>query len=364
MDNLSYRIVGVQIDVSKLMANLQAMGVPVSRKTIPKRKEELILFSLPIGKHSCRWMFRCSLKDCSIACSGGVTKTFFGHNVWVFTKEYQQLLAIIAIIAADLQKVGGITLPTSLTAVTIERVEVTRHHRLDGVVSKRLAIDRLAAMFMAMFPSRHFRNGATHNEPGTIGIGLNKSTRVCRIYDPIFKFKERPIHVQEDVWAALRDECEKHLRVELMFAKRELQSIGLSTVAAWEDHALVEQLVEKRYKEYGLSIAFSTKKLEHEEVSATNPAFVEAARFFFTESMRGALIDPRNGSSNRFKQYMTAKGYHVDVPFSHHRHLAHGLSAYLQPGLAAELSDDLRTNRNLFSFWWQEHWINAVKARN
>jgi len=299
-------------------------------------------------------MFRCSLKDRSIACSGGVTKTFFGHNVWVFTKEFEQLRAIIAIVAADLQKIGGITLPASLTAVTVVRVEVTRHHRLDGSVSKRLAIDRLAAMFMAMFPARHFRNGATHDEPGTTGIGLSKSTRVCRVYDPFFKFKEKPEHVQEDVWIALRDECERHLRIELMFAKRELQSAGLSTVAAWADHTLAEKLVSKRYNDYGLSVTFSTEELRHDDVIATNPAFVEAARFFFTEGARGTQIDPRNGSSNRFKQYMAVKGYCTDVPFSHHAHLAHGLGTILQPQLAAELSRDLSANRNLFSFWWKE----------
>lgn len=218
MDNLSYRIAGVDIDVPALVANLEAMGVPVSRKTIPKRKDELITFSLPIGKHKTRWMFRCSLEDRSIACSGGVTKTFFGHNVWVFKKEIGQLLAIISIIAADLQKIGGIILPMSLTDITVERMEVTRHHCLENMVTKRQAIDRLDAMFMAMFPGRHFHNGATHNEPGTTGIGLHKSTRVCRVYDPVFKFKEKPEHVREDAWSVLHDECELHLRVELIFA--------------------------------------------------------------------------------------------------------------------------------------------------
>lgn len=353
MDNLSYRIAGVDIDVPALVANLEAMDVPVSRKTIPKRKDELITFSLPIGKHKCRWMFRCSLKDRSVACSGGVTKTFFGHNVWVFKKEFQQLRAITAIIAADVNRIGGIVLPPSPTSITVERVEVTRHHLLEDL-SKRQAIERLAAMFMALFPGRHFHNGATHNEPGTTGIGLHKSTRVCRVYDPIFKFKEKPEHVREDVWQALHDECELHLRVELMFAKRELQSAGLTTIAAWEDHALVERLVAKRYQDYGLSVAFNTKKLQHDDVIATNPAFVEAARFFFTEGARGSEIPSNNGSSTRFKQYMAAKGFCTDVPFSHHVHLAHGVSAILQPELAAELSEDLRKDGDLFRHWWKE----------
>jgi len=51
---------------------------------------------------------------------------------------------------------------------------------------------------------------------------------------------------------------------------------------------------------------------------------------------------------------VAAKGYRIDVPFGHNRHLAHGLSALFQPRLAAELSDDLRANCSLFSLYWQE----------
>lgn len=358
MDNLLYRIANVEIDVVTLVANLGAMNIPVSRKTIPKKKDELIIFSLPIGRYKKLWMFRCSLKDRSISCSGGVTKTFFGHNVWVFKKEIEQLLAIIAIVAAALREIGGLTLPASMNAITVERVEVTRHHSLDGLVSKRVAIDRLAAMFMARFPRRYFRNGATHDEPGTTGIGLNKSARVCRVYDPLPKFKEKPTHVTDDVWIALRDECEGHLRVELIFAKRELQSAGLSTVAAWADDVSVERLVAKRYNDYGLSVAVNTEELPREEVLAAHPAFVDAARFFFTNGRRGKRIETRNGSANRFKQYMAANGYCTDVSFSHHVHLAHGLSAVLQPQLAADLPKDLRANRSLFSFWWKGHRVS------
>jgi hypothetical protein len=88
-------------------------------------------------------------------------------------------------------------------------------------------------------------------------------------------------------------------------------------------------------------------------VIGTNPAFVEAARFFFTEGTRGSQIPNTNGSSTRFKQYMAAKGFCTDVPFSHHVHLAHGLSAILQPELAAELSEDLRKDGDLFRHWWK-----------
>lgn len=353
MDNLSYSIAGIDIDVSTLVRNLESLGIPVSRKTIPKRKDELITFSLPIGKFRCRWMFRCSLKNRTIACSGGVTKTFFGHNVWVFKNEFDQLSAIIEIIAKDLKRIEGIALPTSLKAITVERIETTRHHELGTLFTKRQAIDCLSAMFMAMFPNRHFRNGATHNEPGTTGIGLNKSSRVCRVYDPIFKFKEKPDHVPDEVWNSLRQECDGQLRVELMFGKRELHAASLDKLEAWKDSILVEKLVEKRYEDYGLSVAFNTKILKPEDVTATNPAYVEAARFFFTNEEKGAQIDSRNGTSSRFKRYMAEKGYCTDVLFSHHGHLAHGLHDVLKPQLAAELPQILRKERSLFNYWWK-----------
>ena len=352
MDNLTYRIADVEINATVLTKKLKELGIPVSRKTIPKQQDETITFSLPIGKYGCRWMFRYSLKRQSITCSGGVTKTFFAHNVWVLRKESAQLEAIIKIVSDDLAKIDGITLPTSMDAMSIERVELTRHHLLSKSISKRRAIDRLSAMFMAVFPDRHFRNGANLNEAGTTGIGLNKSSRVCRVYDPYFKFKDKPAHVPEFIWNVLKEECEDHLRVELMFAKRELLSAKLSQVPAWQEDSLIEALIAKRYADYGLSMEFKTAALSEAQVASTNLAFVEAARYFFTDGERGARIDIRNGSSNRFKRYMADKGYCTDVPFPHHVHLAHGLHELLQPELAVELSQLLRSNRDLFDFWW------------
>lgn len=81
MDNLTYRIADVDINATVLTKTLKDLGIPMSQKTIPKQKDETITFSLPIGKYQCRWMFRYSLKRRSITCSGGVTKTFFAHNV-------------------------------------------------------------------------------------------------------------------------------------------------------------------------------------------------------------------------------------------------------------------------------------------
>ena len=120
MDNLSYRIADATIDVPTLLKALHSAGINVSHKTLPKTGTELIMFSLPIGKYAARWMFRLNLTDRTITCSGGVTKTFFGHNVWVFKNEATQLEAIISIIGADLQKIGGIELPSTPEALTVD----------------------------------------------------------------------------------------------------------------------------------------------------------------------------------------------------------------------------------------------------
>lgn len=61
----------------------------------------------------------------------------------------------------------------------------------------------------------------------------------------------------------------------------------------------------------------------------------------------------KSDAFDRFKQYMAAKGYCTNVPFSYHPHLAHGRSAILKPQLAAELPENLRTNRDLFGLWWR-----------
>jgi hypothetical protein len=352
MDNLIYRIEDADIQVSALKQSLKDQGIPVSIKTVPRKDDEIAVFSLPIGRYQSRWMFRCSTRCRSITCSGGVTKTFFGHNVWVFKNEIKQLETITSIIFTTLAKVGGITLPSPSDAITVERAELTRHHDLDNLLTKREAIDRLSTMFMTLFPSRHFRNGANLDDAGTTGIGLNKSSRVCRVYDPSAKFKGKPAPVPDAVWARFAKACAQHLRVEIMFSKRELESAGLSKVSAWADTTLIDRLIAKRYRDYGLSVKFNMEAMQREQIAATNPAFVEAARYFFTNGERGTPIDNRSGTSNRFKRYMAAKGYCTDVTFLRHVHLAHGLHEILEPQRAAELPDELRSNSELFKRWW------------
>lgn len=355
MDNLTYRISNVGFDVPSLLIALKSKGINVTQKTVPRTQTELVLFSLPVGKYAARWMFRINLKENSVSCSGGVTKTFFCHNVWVFKNEAVQLEAILMVIHAELQNIDGITLPTSLEAVTIERVEITHHYAMPASFSVANAIGRLNTLFMTLFPARRFLNGDTHDEPGTTGIGVVKSSRVCRVYDPSYKFDKKPDHISEESWQELKNYCTKHLRIELMFGKRELHAAGLSPLADWSDSAKIEQLVAKRYKDYGLSVEFNATNdgLTPADVKKTNPSFVEYARHWFSGGARGTLPDGRSGSSNRFKQFMAAKGYRTDVPFDRHIYLLHGLHDILKPELRADLPDSIRKDRQLFSHWWK-----------
>lgn len=356
MDNLTYRISNVGFDVPSLLVALKSKDINVTQKTIPRTQTETILFSLPVGKYAARWLFRINLKDGSISCSGGVTKTFFGHNVWVFKNEATQLAAILLIIHVDLQNIHGIRLPPVADSVSIERAEITHHFEMQAPVTKAGAIAKLNTLFMTLFPARRFLNGDTHDEPGTTGIGVVKSSRVCRAYDPRYKFDEKPEHISEEPWVELKKYCVNHLRIELMFSKRELIAAGLSTVAGWNDSSKIEQLVAKRYRDYGLSVEFTATNtgFTPADVKKTNPSYVDFARHWFSAGAKGTPPSGTSGSANRFKTYMARKGFRTEVPFNRHIYLQHGLHDILQPGLSADLPDAIRQSRELFGQWWRQ----------
>lgn len=356
MDNLSFRIPHVMFDVSKLTATLIGLGINVTRKTIVKQACELVMFSMPVGPHKCRWLFRLNLTDNTIACSGGVTKTFFAHNVWVFKNEATQLTAIMGIVRDALLQIDGITLAcTNLYAYSIERVELTNHFALPEGVSMAAALGKIDVLFMTLFPRRYSQpEGKDHDNPGTVRLGRTKSSRVCRAYDPFSKFDLKPAHVPVGIWAALRAVCSGHLRIELMFSKRELHAAGLTTLADWEDAARVARLVTARYQDFGLSVEFKATNyhFKPQDVRVTNPSFVEQARHWFSGGTKGVAPNPHSGAANRFKQYMAAKGYRIDVTFARHRFLVHGLHDVLVPERRAELPPDLCRDPALFGKWW------------
>jgi hypothetical protein len=359
MDNSTFRIVDTAVNPSELATALAQRKVKLTRRTNPKLNSEEMLFSLPIGPYKARWLFRINLKDGSVACSGGVTKTFFGHNLYVFTNEAVQLRTITQIVSTGLRDLPGLVLPDEFEPV-IERAEVTRHHTLPAEIDKSDAQRRLDLMQMTLLPSRYSNEGRNHDNPGTTRIGKTKSSRACRIYDPSIKFDDklkdngRPPHIPVESWSALCAGVERDLRVELMFNKRELESTGLDTIARWEDALTVMRLLESRYQRFGLSVDFKADQegFTPESVGAEHPTFVNYARHFFSNGEKGAAPNPRSGSTPRYKKYMLDHGYNVDVPFARHQYLAHGFHEIFRLEHAAELSQGLRRDARLFGQWW------------
>src|ERR1017187_5288895 len=193
MDNLKARMSNVKFQIDQLQAALAAEGIKVSVKYNTNSAVEEIRFSIVVGKHKERWLIRLYPALGSLTISGGVTKTFFGHNLWVFNNEYVQLQAIIGILAKRLSEIQGITLPDTLGAglfdsVLVERVELTNHHALTPPLTQAKAISRVRTTFKVLAPNRLGGQPDTFDDPGAPAIGTNKSTKECRVYDPTVKF--------------------------------------------------------------------------------------------------------------------------------------------------------------------------------
>lgn len=361
MDNLRAGIKGVTFDMRELRASLAKAKIKPSIKYDEEQRILEIRFSSPVGKHRERWLFRLYPQRDYLTLSGGVTKTFFGHNLWVFNNEYEQLKAITKIVTDRLSELEGIRLPDSPStgsfgAVVVERVELTNHFALPAGITLQEAIERLDRLFKALFPKRRDRDGDTfHDEPGTTSIGKNKSSKVCRVYPAAVKFGDAPRHMSAIAWSALVEACVRHLRIEVIMQPRDLVRLGLQSVEAWRDSSKVKSFLANKYRHYGLTVAYQTSAddLSPPEVRETNPTFVEYARHWFTDGVRGTPPNKRSGSANRFRQYMLEHGYNIKLPFAHHEYLAHGLHDYLDPAQRVVLSEDVRRHRDLFEKWWE-----------
>lgn len=354
MDNTTFRIVDVAVEPSELVAALKQRGIRLTRRTDPKVEGELLQFALPIGPYKPRWLFRINPVERSIGCSGGVTKTFFGHNVWVFRNEAVQLRTIVKIVAGAIADLPGVSIPDGFVPI-IERAELTRHHALPDDSDKADALRRLDLMQMTLLPSRYSNEGRNHDDPGTTRIGKNKSSRAFRLYDPAGKFGRRPAHIPPEAWARLCAAVLRHLRAEVMFNKRELESANLDSIDAWEDDAVVTKLLESRYQRFGLSVAFRADQAPDftpATVGLRHPSYLPYIRHFFSAGAKGNPPNPRSGSAKRYKDFMLENGYSTAVPFDRHQYLVHGLHEILRPELAADLAPEIRSDKALFRQWW------------
>lgn len=360
MDNLKARISNIYVNLQSLLEYLSSQGIKPKLKIGASAQVEEITFSIPVGRYQTNWFIRVCLATNSVAISGGVTKTFFGHNVWVFNNEYVQLVAILGIVGRQLDQVVGLRLPGSLfhwgfPDISIERVELTNHHVLPETETQFSAIKKIDKLFVVLFPKRRHLYGDTLDLPGITSIGRTKSTKECRVYDPTEKYNLKPEHVSQESWDALFVECRRDLRVEMIMSDREIAQWGMATVEAWRDSAKIQAYLEMKYHRFGLSVAHNTsmETFLPADVRATNPTFVDYARYWFTAGKRGLAPNKRSGSNNRFRKYMESKGFNINATFERHKLLAHGLHDYLRPSCRSELSPELRGDYELFYHWWE-----------
>jgi hypothetical protein len=354
MDNTRILLANVRLNIPKLERALLAQDIDVTLRHARHSNKPNMLFSFPVGRYKCRWLFKYYKTANCLTCSGGVTKTLFGHNVWVFNNEAEQLRAIVHILTAGLSEFEGLLLPSTVKDVTIEHAELTNHFGASEL-GQSAAIKQLDQFFSTRYPTRRYNCLNANGEPYITGIGKQKSTRVCRAYDPCVKFDKRPEHISEEAWKSLAEACTDHIRVEIMFEKEELRRLGLDKIEGWENREYIESILDHKFAFFGLSTRYSDAidTITPADVRSTNPTFVEAARYWFTAGQRGQPINKRSGSANRFRQFMEERGYDVNVPFAKHVGLTHGLQDILKPALRADLSIEVRRNSELFGQWWK-----------
>jgi hypothetical protein len=354
MDNFKFIIRDVRLETVTLTAALRSANVNVTVRHESGKEEPTVTFALKIGEHNGRWLCRHNGANQTLSCSGGATSTFFAHNLWVFGNEATQMRVIASMVMDTLSALDGVNIASSPEDIVPNRVELTSHFPLLDITHNE-AIQRIDAMLKRRYGKSRFRNGDTHVEAGVTGIGSTKSERWLRIYNPLWKQGKKPSHVTQEAWDELVAFCAQHLRVEIILRDRDIERLDLSGISAWEDRGRIDEILSDKLWHAGLTVPFTSTvgELTPQDVSGTNPAFVDAARCFFSDGERGSPIDKRNGSANRFRQFMIARGYDINIPFSDHYLLAHGLNEMLRLERRAELPSTLRTNAELFRRWWE-----------
>ncbi|CAE6768752.1 hypothetical protein R69619_03742 [Paraburkholderia nemoris] len=353
MDNFKFIIPDVHVEAVTLTDALKSANVNITVRHEHGKQEPSVIFSLKIGKHNGKWLFRYNAANRALSCSGGATSTFFGHNLWVFRNEAPQMRAIASMVMAVLSQLDGLSIASSPEDIIPDRVELTSHFPLSDVTHNE-AIQRIDAMLKRRFGKSRFRNGDAHDEAGVTGIGATKNERWLRVYNPLWKGGKKPPHIGQEAWNELVAFCARHLRVEIILRERDIKRLDLIQVSAWEDRDHIDEILRGKLSHAGLTVPFTSASagLTPSDVKCTNPAFVDAARHFFTNAERGSPIDKRNGSANRFRQFMLARGYDINIPFSDHHLLAHGLHEMLQLERRATLPSILRIDQELFGHWW------------
>lgn len=342
-----------EFDVDQVCERLRLHNVRVTRTSATSSSPPTIRFSLAIGPWRARWLFRIDENAGTINCSGGVTNTFFGHNVMVPRNEAIQLRVILQIVREALAGVG-IAVSLRVDDYVIKRVEITHHFRLPEGVPVADAVARLARHFKALRGKASFQNGSDLHQPGTVGVGASKSKRECRAYDPMQKFGMRPRGIDNYDWDQMFALVKGRVRIEMILNARELHRSGLDAVAGWDDAAVVAEVLNQKYRKLGLTVAFhaSLSKRTTDSIVLAHPTFEPYLRHWMTAGRKGHAPKIRSGSTTRFKRLLRGLGFNVNVAYAFHHFLAHGLHAVLQLGRVCRIPRMLQ-HSTAFARWWE-----------
>ena len=349
MDNIQLEFTA-KVNVEKVLAFLAKHDVKITQKTKGKRTDKNILFVRDVGPHKSGWMFTIYPNSDRITCSGGPSTTFFGFNAWVSLAESLQMKAIVSILRDKLNKVDGVDVAAD-SLVTVSRVEITHLYQfasLDEIIQAEQAIYR---NLVARYPGKVSLVGESLEVPGTLRVGLTKSTTLLRVYPELDKFKRLPAGVLQEKWQQLREHLQYCLRVETIMDKGDLVKAGLSDAAAWSSRQDVLHMVNQRMTEAGLRVAVRQDSAQLDLLLAKEAT--NAVKQVI-EAWKAGKATKGTGTWSRAQELVKSCGYDMTIPYSAHDRLEHGFLDRFSADRVYELPLELRQDPELFRRWWEE----------
>lgn len=347
MDNLTLTFKELKFDDAKVLSFLKDKNARHTQKP-----DYGIEFVRAVGRYKSKWLFKIDFASGTISCSGGPTTTFFGFNAWVSLNEPVQMKAIVGLLHKKLEAIKGVTFP-KVVDPEINRVEITQLYPFRDVEEIRTATPAIYESLVVRYPGRVQISGATYEVPGTIRVGLNKSSSILRIYPESTKFLKKPSHVPQGKWTLLQDALAHCARVECIFSDSQLQKAGLGIASAWVAANVASglaPLVDKRMKQSGLRgrVPFELQQLE--DLIAGNPrkrAHELIQRWIADKTLK------TNGTWTAAQKIAKQYGANLTRPLEQQVRLFHGFSEYFAHNRIVELPIQLREEKDLFDRWWE-----------
>lgn len=347
MDNLTLTFKELKFDNAKVLSFLKDKNARHSQKP-----DYGIEFVRSVGRYRSKWLFKIDLESGTIRCSGGPTTTFFGFNAWVSLNEPVQMKAIVGLLHKKLAAIKGVTFPKTVDP-EINRIEVTHLYPFRDIEEIRTAELAIYESLVVRYPGRVQISGATYEVPGTLRVGLTKSSSILRIYPESTKFLKKPSHVPQGKWTLLQNALEHCVRVECIFSDTQLKRAELSVASAWVGdrvNAALKPLVDRRMKHAGLTggVHFELEQLK--ELIAVHPR--KKPHQLLQRWIKGEKLET-NGTWTVAQSIAKKHGATLTRPLEQQVRLFHGYTEYFARGQIVVLPVHLRDDKDLFNRWWE-----------